>query len=287
MFRKTPDIEPKQDDLTPDEVLGALEQDNFVTDGEEDTNLKFVRRSMRIANYSVVVCLVVVMLFAWISSHYVIRLETQFSEKNAEVYTQLNSRVGKIENLIRPKPTPPQFVDFTVPATAPRLGNAQAKVTIVEFSDFQCPFCSRFQQLVYPQLKLDYIDTGKASFVYQDFAFLGEESKLAGQAAKCAGEQQKFWEYHDHLFEQQKGENEGAFSVKNLKTFARTLKLNTSAFGTCLDSGKYLAAVEAETASGRNMGITGTPTVLVNGKIVVGAQPYDVFKQAIEEALAK
>lgn len=269
-------------------IMETLESDMSSDASEKSlSELKLVKRAMRVAHYSVVVCLLVVMMFAWVSSYYVINLETKFSDSSAEMFTQLNGRIGRIEALTRPAPQTPKFADFQVPNGAPRLGSDTASVTVVEFSDFQCPFCSRFQQLVYPQLKTDYIDTGKVSFVYQDFAFLGEESRLAGQAAKCAGDQGKFWEYHDYLFGHQNGENEGAFATKNLKTFARNLKLNTVEFGSCLDSGKYAAAVDAETKSGKDIGVTGTPTVLVNGQIIVGAQPYDSFKQAIDEALAK
>ena len=269
-------------------IMETLESD-VLSDASEKplSELKLVKRAMRVAHYSVVVCLLAVMLFAWVSSYYVINLETKFSQSSAEMFAQLSGRIGKIEAVTRPAPQVPKFANFQVPDGAPRLGSADAQVTVVEFADFQCPFCSRFQQLVYPQLKAEYVDTGKASFVYQDFAFLGEESKLSGQAAKCASEQGKFWEYHDYLFSHQKGENEGAFSVKNLKTFARNLKLNYSDFGACLDSGKYATVVDAETKSGRDIGVTGTPTVLVNGKVMVGAQPYASFKQAIDEALAK
>jgi protein-disulfide isomerase len=180
-----------------------------------------------------------------------------------------------------------QGVQFTPPEGAPRLGDANAKVTIVEFADFQCPFCGRFQQSVYPQIKSEYIDTGKATLVYQDFAFLGEESTVAAEAAKCAGDQGKFWEYHDYLFTHQKGENQGAFVARNLKAFARLLKLDVAKFNACLDSGQKKQAVEDETTAGKNIGVTGTPTIIVNGKVFVGALPFDTFKQAIDEAFAK
>ncbi len=271
-----------------EDILEDLEQDEAEVTPEEAA-LVANRRMARVAYYSAAASIVTVIIFAWLASFYVINLETKLNESSAATMQQLDGRISKLESsgLAAQKPAEPTFVNFTVPENAPRLGSSDAKVTVVEFADFQCPYCGKFQETVYTQLKKDYIDTGKISFAYQDFTFLGEESDVAAQAAKCAGEQGKFWEYHDYLFSHQKGENQGAFVAKNLKTFAKTLKLKTADFNTCLDSGKFASAVEEETAGGRALGITGTPTILVNGKVYVGALPYATFKQAIEEALAK
>lgn len=271
-----------------EDILEDLEQgEPDVT--PEDAALVANRRMARIAYYSAAASIVTVIIFAWLASFYVITLETKLNESSAATMQQLDGRISKLESsaFAPQKPPQPTFVEFTLPENAPRVGSGDAKVTVVEFADFQCPYCGKFQETVYAQLKKDYIDTGKVLFAYQDFTFLGEESDVSAQAAKCAGEQGKFWEYHDYLYSHQKGENQGAFAVKNQKTFAKTLNLKTAAFNTCLDSGKFASAVEAETAAGRALGITGTPTVLVNGKVYVGALPYATFKQAIEEALAK
>lgn len=245
------------------------------------------RRMARFAYYSASASIVAVILFAWLASWYVIALETRIHETTAVTLQQMETRVAKLEDTVRPKPLLPRFVEFTVPDGAARLGSASAPVTIVEFADFQCPYCARFHESVYAQLRAEYVDTGKASFVYQDYAFLGEESQLAAEAAKCAGEQGKFWEYHDYLFTHQQGENEGAFTASRLKAHARAVQLRTPAFNTCLDSGKYRSAVEAETASGRSVGVTGTPTIIINGRVLVGALPYSEFKKVIDAALAK
>lgn len=271
-----------------EDILEDLEQSEpEVT--PEAAALAANKRMARVAYYSAAASIVTVIIFAWLASFYVINLETKLSETSSNTMQQLDGRISKLEasGLAPQKPAQPTFVDFTVPENAPRLGDTNTKVEIVVFADFQCPYCGKFQQAVYPEIKKDYIDTGKASLVYQDFTFLGEESDISAQAAKCAGEQGKFWEYHDYLFSHQKGENQGAFSLKNQKTFAKTLKLKTADFNACLDSGKFASAVESETAAGRDIGVTGTPTILVNGKIYVGALPYATFKQAIEEALAK
>jgi protein-disulfide isomerase len=129
-----------------------------------------------------------------------------------------------------------------------------------------------------------YVDKGIVRFGYQHFAFLGQESQWAAQASECAADQGAFWPYHDYLYEHQAGENGGAFSQDNLKRFARELELDTDAFNTCLDSGKYSTTVGQETAYGQSLGVRGTPTFFVNGQLLVGAQPFEAFQKAIEAA---
>ncbi len=124
-------------------------------------------------------------------------------------------------------------------------------------------------------------------FGYQHFAFLGPESQWTAEASECAAEQDAFWEFHDLVFDRQAGENQGAFSKENLKQLAVELGLDTAAFDSCLDSGKYAALVRTETAGAQSLGVTGTPAFLVNGRPVVGAQPFEVFEQAIEAELGK
>ncbi|KKW28858.1 MAG: DsbA oxidoreductase [Parcubacteria group bacterium GW2011_GWB1_52_7] len=159
-------------------------------------------------------------------------------------------------------------------------------MTVVEFSDFQCPFCGRFYKNVEPRLLDEYVKTGKVRFVYRDFAFLGDESTWAAEAAECADEQGKFWEYHNYLFERQNGENQGAFSKVNLKSFAKAVGLEGSKFDQCFDGGKYTAEVEKDLADARALGVNATPTSFINGVKVTGAVPYESFKVSIEEALA-
>ena len=168
---------------------------------------------------------------------------------------------------------------------APTLGSPVAPVVIVEFADFQCPFCGKFHQTTAKDIISTYVKTGKARLIYRDFAFLGEESNWAAQAARCAGDQGKYWQYHDYLYEHQKGENQGSFAKNYLKSFALELGLNAGNFNTCLDSEKHKQAVEDDTAMGRKFGVTGTPTTFVNGKLVQGAVPFETVKLTIEEAL--
>lgn len=167
------------------------------------------------------------------------------------------------------------------------LGNPGAKVVIIEYADFQCPFCGKFYKEVEKKIVESYIKTGNVAFVYRDFAFLGEESMRSAEASKCANEQGKFWEYHDYLFMNQNGENQGAFSDINLKSFAKILKLDSVAFDKCFDSGKYKQEIEASAAEGRAIGVTGTPATFVNGILISGAQPFSVFQGKIEAELKK
>ena len=126
------------------------------------------------------------------------------------------------------------------------------------------------------QIEDEYIKTGKIKFVYRYMAFLGEESQWAGEAAECAGEQGKFWDYHDKLFTSQKGENQGAFSKDNLKKFAADLKLDTAKFNQCLDSGKFADKIKKSNDDAHLAGVQGTPTVFING-IQIPAQYYGAF----------
>ena len=167
------------------------------------------------------------------------------------------------------------------------LGNPAAKVVLIEYGDFQCPFCGRFFQAAEKQIIETYVKTGKAAFVWRDFAFLGEESFRAAEAARCAGEQGKFWDYHDHLFNHQNGENEGAFADQNLKSFAKVLGLNEASFNSCFDSGKFRKQIEGATAEGKSVGVSGTPATFVNGQMISGAQPFSAFQKIIDEELKK
>ena len=114
---------------------------------------------------------------------------------------------------------------------------------------------------------------------------MGPESLWAAEASECAAEQDAFWEYHDFLYENQNGENRGAFSKDNLKQFAEQLGLDTDQFNQCLDTGKYTEVVEQENEVARQLGVQSTPTFVVNGTPVIGAQPFENFQQVIETFL--
>jgi protein-disulfide isomerase len=164
-------------------------------------------------------------------------------------------------------------------------GDPKAPVTIIEFADFQCPFCGRFFATTQPQIDEAYIQSGKVRLGYWNFAFLGDESTWAAESAECAADQDKFWEYHDKLYASQSGENQGAFNKDNLKKFAEELGLDTQTFNECLDSGKYTSLIQDDTSTSSALGVKSTPTFLVNGQAIVGAQPFEAFQQIIDPLL--
>jgi protein-disulfide isomerase len=167
----------------------------------------------------------------------------------------------------------------------PTKGSEKAPVTLIEFSDFQCSFCRKFWQITLPQIEKKYINAGKVKFVYRHFAILGKHSTAAAQAAECAGEQGKFWPYHDKLFAS--AGSPLAFTDGKLKSYAKELGLKSPDFSQCLDSGKYLKKVEGETAMAAFLGARGTPAFFLNGQLIAGAQPLEVFDAAIEKELKK
>ena len=167
------------------------------------------------------------------------------------------------------------------------LGDQNAPVTIIEYSDFQCPFCAKFFSETESALRENYIKTGKVKFIYRNFAFLGQESLWAANAARCAGEQDKFWQYHDYLYNNQQGENLGAFGKDNLKSFAIALGLDKEKFNACLDSEKYTNLIQEETKTGGEAGVQGTPANFINGTLYPGALPVATFLQIIDSELQK
>lgn len=168
------------------------------------------------------------------------------------------------------------------------LGDSNAPVEVVEFGDYQCPFCGRFFNNVEPRLISEYVETGKVKFVYRDFAFLGPESLAAALASQCAAEQGKFWEYHDKLFRAEitdGRENNGNLSPAFMKSLAAELGLNGGQFARCLDTRKYQTEIDKDYEDGVANGVNGTPATFVSGKLMSGALPYSVFKSAIDNAL--
>lgn len=169
-------------------------------------------------------------------------------------------------------------------AGAPTLGSKTAKYVLVEYSDFQCPFCERFYSQTELQLRKDYVDTGKIQFIYKHFPLdqLHPNARPAARAAECAKDQGKFWEYHDALFSTQQLDEAG------FKKYAADLKLDTAKFNACLaaDANKD-TIINAQESEGISNGIQGTPGFVITdptGKALTtisGAQPYDVFKQAL------
>ncbi len=174
------------------------------------------------------------------------------------------------------------------------LGNANAPVTLIEYGDYQCPFCGQFFSQTQSQIVADYVNTGKVKMVFRNFAFLGAESTAAAQAAECSEEQNKLWAYHDALYagkvaDDQRGgsEDDGFFNRALFLKLASQVGLNVPQFTSCLDSNKYASQVAQEKSDASAAGVNSTPTVFINGQQVLGAQPYSAFKSVIDAALAK
>jgi protein-disulfide isomerase len=153
----------------------------------------------------------------------------------------------------------------------------------VEFSDFQCSFCRKFWKETLPKIEAEYINTGKVRFVYRHLIALGPFSEAAAQAAECAGEQGKFWPYHDILFERAGGLG---FTAARLKEYAGGLGLDRKGFDACLASGRHRDRIRQETEVARYLGATGTPTFLINGQRLIGAHPFETFDRIVDLMLA-
>jgi protein-disulfide isomerase len=166
-------------------------------------------------------------------------------------------------------------------ATDPVLGATTAPVTVVEFSDFQCPFCQR----AVPTLKkVREVYGDKVRVVWKDFPLtqIHPQAFKSAEAAHCAGEQGKFWDYHDKLFA-----NQEALQADDLKKYASDLGLDAAKFGPCLDSSKYAERVRDGVSAGSRLGVNSTPTLYINGRMLQGAQPFETFAAMIDEELAK
>jgi protein-disulfide isomerase len=160
----------------------------------------------------------------------------------------------------------------------PYLGPADAPITIVEFSDFNCGYCKRFHLQTFPELMAAYPD--QIRFVYRDFPVTSQESYYAAQAAQCAGDQGAFWEFHNLLFEGELGLGTEAYSA-----YAEQLGLDPQALLTCITDGTYAGEVEEDARFAAGLGASGTPTFFINGLPMMGAQPLEQFQQVIDAEL--
>ena len=174
----------------------------------------------------------------------------------------------------------PPRSEVVIAAHDPSRGPADAPVTIVEFSEYQCPFCAR----VTPTLKaLEQKYGSKVRFVFKDFPLQNHlQAPKAAEAAHCAGDQGKYWELHDRLFA-----NQQLLQVPELKKHAAAVGLDQAAFDQCLDTGKHTGIVQADIDLGTQMGVGSTPTLYINGRLVTGAQPQALFESIIDEELAR
>jgi len=173
---------------------------------------------------------------------------------------------------------------------SPLLGSPSAPITMVEYGDYQCPNCQRFATQVKPLIVENYINTGKVKLVFKDFTIYGNDSVNGAIAAHCASEQNKFWEMHDLMYQNQNAINSGWLSADNIKRFASGMGLDMQQFNQCFDGKKYAQKVTENLNDGKSAGVNGTPTFIIidsSGQIVTvsGAQPFITFKQVLDKML--
>jgi len=187
------------------------------------------------------------------------------------------------------RPGTPKTASVSISKENPVLGAADAPVTVVEFTDYQCPFCKRFIQSTFPLLKRDFIDTGKVRWVVRDLPLgFHPNANKAAQAAHCAGDQGKFSEMRDILFR-----NNANLGIEQLPGYAREIGLDSDAFDACLSSDRHQAQIEQDAQAANRIRISGTPSFIigksagdtVSGQLVVGAQPTAVFSAGIQRVL--
>jgi protein-disulfide isomerase len=206
----------------------------------------------------------------------------------AEAGTLADAYVQSAEAAATPTSAPSAPVEVDT-AGAFSIGAADAPVLMIEFTDFQCPYCSRHFVETFPQIRADYIDTGKVRYVFMDFPLtsIHPQAPLAAEAARCAGDQDAYLEMHHALFDRQ-GEWSGRDDAGEVFIgLAGELGLDEARFAQCLESGQHTAAVQADLEQGISLGINGTPAFFLNGNFVSGAQPFSVFQGAIESLLAE
>jgi protein-disulfide isomerase len=212
--------------------------------------------------------------------------------------TAIQNDLQEIKNLLKTRAAagpaaPPRDIVLDI-AGIPAKGPQDAKVVLVEFSDFQCPFCSRFARDTIPQVETDYVKTGKIKYVFGDLPLesIHKYAFKAAEAASCAGEQSKFWEMHDRLFA-----NQSALKPEDLPQHAEAIGLDKTKFQQCLDTGQYASSIRKSMTKAGDAGVTGTPTVMIGViqpksskvkvlKVLRGAQPFAAVKDALDNALA-
>lgn len=188
-----------------------------------------------------------------------------------------------------PPPAPPPVVEISIDDDEV-MGDPNAPVTIVEFGDFQCPYCRALWKSTLPEVKKEFIDTGKAKFVYRDFPLDNHPAaQVSAEATECAADQGKFWEMHDKMYAEQEKLGTGTieYGEEEIKLWAKQIGLDTVSFNQCLTSRKYKDEVAKDREDGTAAGVTGTPNTFVNGRKIPGVSSFAAFKKIIEEELKK
>ncbi len=188
----------------------------------------------------------------------------------------------------------PQKIELSVFTDngSPYLGDPSAPITVVEFGDYQCFFCNKYFHDTEPDIVLNYVETGKVKIIFKDYTIIGPDSVTAAHAAHCANDQEKFWKYHDTLYNNWTGENNGWASSENLLRFAQDVGLDVDEFTECMKNETHKSIIAASVEDAKTLELGGTPGFFVIGidnKItkIPGAQPYSVFKKTVDSELEK
>jgi len=213
-------------------------------------------------------------------------------------FVGFNSISNQTELVIEPAPTiqqtgPSEITSDTFFSNgSPILGNPNAPVILVEFGDYQCHFCNVFFHSTEEDILKNYVQTGKVKMIFKDYNIIGPDSVNASNGAHCANDQGLFWEYHDILYSNWTGENNGWASSKNLEKFAQEIGLDVETWSECMENGTHSQTILASNDDAKDLGLTGTPAFFVIGpdnKVtkLSGAQPLEVFEKAFDEILEK
>ncbi len=287
--KENPSIDdtPSIDDNSPKEIIEEQESPKISNLSDDK-----IQNKKSVSTGMIVALVAAVAVAAFFAGSYFSNLDSDFVTKS-----DLDNAISKLESKIGDtKPNPAQLpTPINISADDdPVRGDPNAPISIIEFSDFQCPFCARFHVQTLPALLDQYIDAGKVNFIYRDFPIqsIHPNALPAAVASECADEQGKYWEYHDILFEKQRSwSNLGSEEIiLTLSQYANELDLKQEQFDTCLETGKYHEEVQDDLRDGRSYGITGTPGFFIgNSEIgfvkLTGAQPFDSFKNVIESQL--
>ena len=207
-----------------------------------------------------------------------------------------NNSSNEIELSIEPTPEMDQIgpkkitMDTFLSNGSPILGDPDAPITLVEFGDYQCHYCNVFFQSIEKDIVKNYVDTGKVKIIFKDYNIIGEDSVKASQGAHCANDQGLFWEYHDILYSNWTGENNGWASSENLAIFAQQIGLNMNKWSECMNKGSHSQIILKSNDDARVLELTGTPAFFIinsEGEVskLFGAQPFEVFKKIFDEQL--
>ena len=208
----------------------------------------------------------------------------------------VNNSSNEIELSIEPTPEMDQIgpkkitIDTFLSNGSPILGDPNAPITLVEFGDYQCHYCNVFFQSIEKDIVKNYVDTGKVKIIFKDYNIIGEDSVIASQGAHCANDQGLFWEYHDILYSNWTGENNGWASSENLAIFAQQIDLNMNKWSECMKKGSHSQIILKSNDDARTLELTGTPAFFIinsEGKVskLFGAQPFEVFKKIFDSQL--